>query len=279
MKLAIAGQVVASTSVDSHGEQIDLAFLKMMKEQSSPQKPLHQNHDMSKEVIGFLRNHRIERRGFNHVLLADIYTLDGSLPPWGTGFSWSALVGLSKNTSGQPDVAYYLPYPHYNDNNLLKELLDSSDKVAVGKFLQKSIDEIPIAIIVSLTLFILSPEWKNYYDNKLRKIIIDHLSTAKKLEKAHGIQSHIIQEANNPDGTSLKVVFIPNASGIDVAYNAKAMDDAMLVVHNISTTLCKRGLAPRKIHMRFDDDLKRYYTFFIETHAGELVNPNSLTTR
>lgn len=157
------GQILASTAVDGHGEQRDRSFLDDLVAAMPSRMPLNQHHDQSRPTVGSIENFRVESDGEGWVLKGDV-TFDGP-PPSSGGFSFSTteIVHHVEN----PTLALFLPWPHYRNDELLKELAGTVPGVTSGKWLKKSLEPGEVALIISGLTFFLGPMWRQVYDSKV----------------------------------------------------------------------------------------------------------------
>lgn len=173
----LVGQVLGSThggsaEGDAHGERYDRAFFEDLLRGMPSRMPLHQHHDMSLPPIGFISDFRLvpsETQPGHWNFVADVEFDESSDPPDMGGFSWSATVGVIK--PDDPRGAIFLPYPLYNDQELMSGLAALDGRLAVGKWVKKGERVALFALLVSVTNLVLGPWWKKTYDEKVHPFL------------------------------------------------------------------------------------------------------------
>jgi hypothetical protein len=90
------------------------------------------------------------------------------------GFSWSALLG-AEAASSDPDYFLYLPFPFYNNRQLVKRLLECDGDLAVGKWRKKALDSTTVAFLI----LVIKPLWDTLYKELLEKHIIRLITNLK----------------------------------------------------------------------------------------------------
>lgn len=162
MPAKIEGQILASTELDSQGEQVDKAYLEELAAKLPPRMPINQQHDMSNPTTGYVENFRVEAHGDGWALKGDV-TFEGA-PPVEGGFSYSFTDLIYRQTGSVFDL--YIPYPHYRDDGLLRELGAIRCQPSVGKWIKKSADPSDVALIVTTVgPLLLAPAWNKIYDS------------------------------------------------------------------------------------------------------------------
>ncbi|MFZ4580158.1 MAG: hypothetical protein ACOYOB_17365 [Myxococcota bacterium] len=145
--------VIASTNLDSQGERLTRLQLSRLVAHIGQRAAIHQQHDMSLPVCGYMSNPRIEQARTEpgeFELVVDIESVDDSPPPF-QGLSWSSTEPLAANCD-LPHIALYLPYPLYNDNSLVESLLVLDGEILVGKWRKKAAEPTLIALLVDLVV-------------------------------------------------------------------------------------------------------------------------------
>ncbi|MEI7683809.1 MAG: hypothetical protein WCL32_02200 [Planctomycetota bacterium] len=173
----IESQVVASTAVDSHGEQLTLKDIESLFGDSPKTMPLHQHHDFSLPVCGELTNFRIvtdPEDSKNYLLVCDAIFDDEKLETPARGFSWSATCDAMSKIA-DPEFLIYLPFPHYNDDILIDSLTQSELSPAVGKWLKKGVETWLVAIVV----ISIRPFWETVYKEFLESRVKQFLNSIR----------------------------------------------------------------------------------------------------
>jgi len=210
MPTTIHGQILASTSVDAHGEQATKEFLEELAARMPPVMPLNQHHDHARPTVGTIQNFRVEPREDGWALVADV-TFDGEPPTFG-GFSYSATELIQKNE--RSPLAAYVPFPYYRDEALLNELAEHDGGTSVGRWVKKSVELAEIALIISGMNLFLAPAWRRIYDDHLHPRLAGLATALRDSMKARGA-SRVRVEFLQPvrcqqyEGT-IELYFIPS---------------------------------------------------------------------
>lgn len=190
----IKGQPLASTNFDRQGERLTKAFLEELAQRTKGKRlPLHQQHDMSKPVPGFMENVRLEPDPENlgeWRLVADVTFDDGKIEDVIGGFSISGVEMLHRSPSASALV--YLPYPHYNDEKLVK-LLTAEPDLNVGKWIKKGAEPVGWVVLGSVIAFVLSPIWDDVYKRQIAPRIDNLLSKYLAVFHARGLGAELVQ--------------------------------------------------------------------------------------
>ena len=116
-------QIIAGTKVDLQGEKIPKHVLEGFLKNSYGKKiPLNQSHDISKPCPGYIENLNLvedENENNEWSLIGDVYCESEKLEEAMNGFSISYLE-ITHQCEGDPEILFYLPYPHYNDKEYIK---------------------------------------------------------------------------------------------------------------------------------------------------------------
>jgi len=91
------------------------------------------------------------------------------------GFSFSALVG-GESLSQNPDCCLYLPFPLYQDRELIDRLLKSYPDMAVGKWKKKSAE---MGLLCALLVFLAKPLWETVYKQCFEQSVVDLIGKLK----------------------------------------------------------------------------------------------------
>lgn len=173
----INGQVLASSSVDSQGEQLTRIDLEELLKGSPDPLPLNYLHDMGKPYCGIASNLRIEQDENNAELFylkADVEMEDGPFDAIVNsgqgGFSWSLTVKSRKNYEGEepPEIMIYLPWPCYKDEEVISRLLAFPQRTMLGKWVKKGSEPAQIALVaVPIMFFLMAPTWRRVYEREI----------------------------------------------------------------------------------------------------------------
>lgn len=170
-----------STRLDSQRERQSKETLEEIAAHMPRRFPLGQHHDMSKPYLGYMENVRVVPNAQEHgewVLIADICVETGTLDDALGGFSYGWTSNYRSNRDSA-DGAVYLPYPYYNDDELIDRLLDRAPPLQVGKWHKKAATPDPLGLIVSFVLFILAGPWQKLYDTKVHPYLMQLVGRLK----------------------------------------------------------------------------------------------------
>jgi hypothetical protein len=149
----IKDQILTSTNIDLQGEKVDLKFLEELIRISPSPILLHQHHNPILPVVGKIENLRVvndPRDTSVYFLIGDV-TIEKDVDTDFRGFSYSVTLGTHKKIVNNEDplTATYIPFPYYNQETLIDDMLDdSSSSAIVGKWIKKGTGLEPLAIIL-----------------------------------------------------------------------------------------------------------------------------------
>jgi hypothetical protein len=263
-------QTIGSTREDLHGERMSKEFLEKIAADWGRRKPLHQHHDMSKETIGYMENFRVvpdEECDGEWCLKADIYITSDNVDEAMRGFSYSYIEVVWGNKKNYKH-AIYLPYPHYNDESFITELLSSSEDLAVGKLIQKQLEPLTIGLITTSIAFLLGPEWANTYNKHVRPRIKSLFSYIPKLKKKN-ISPEFYQHVQGLKGEVFQVHYIPDRSKEIESLNDEYIYEGLKLVDKfINEDAKSRSIGVKRIKLYFDSMSSAYKLFHVEYIDG-----------
>lgn len=203
--------VLSGTMEDAHGETLTKAELEGILASMPATAVLHHHHDMSLPVVGKWANARLEPDADNPghwVLVADGEVPEGVDPSeLGKGFSIAFTAGITRN-SDRPTLALYLPFPAYNDQELIDELVNEFPDVAVGKSVKKEVNLALVGLIVTSVCFVLRPLWQHTYDELIRPHWQRALDGAKAFGR-RGLRTDVRSLVQLPGRDEVRVHLIP----------------------------------------------------------------------
>ncbi|MGD0277482.1 MAG: hypothetical protein ABSB79_15800, partial [Syntrophales bacterium] len=179
----ILNQTISGTREDSHGEKQTKEFLEKLCRVLGKRCPLYQQHDMQKNNIGYVENFRVvpdEDYPGEWLLKGDVYYTCNNVDDALKGFSYSFTV-LHEDSPNHAEYSVYIPYPYYNDQNLILYLKDKS--IAFGYWYKKAAEQINVALIVTGINLLIAPLWKQVYDETVAPHIKKILREMKPLQE------------------------------------------------------------------------------------------------
>lgn len=264
------GQCVASTSQDIHGERLTKQFLeRFCEEVSGSKQPLHDQHDMSLPVIGYVDNFRVESDPKNEgewLLIADIFINDNVPIGHYGGFSVGGGETISKPKAA--DVKMLIGYPYYNDIDLIKSL-SADGRLEIGKWIRKGGSEFEWGTIFgSLLAIVVAPVWDDIYKRKIAPRIDEVLSAYMTKLHPRGIHAQVLQVLDD-GGRLVQVLFIPSKGREAGCLNSLRVKQGLEVaVHFIRADQKSSCIGVSKIVLFFDDAVEAYRLHRVEYSDG-----------
>ena len=227
----IQGQTVGSTNPDSHGERYDRAFWEDFLSAMPARAPLHQEHDMSRPICGHMENFRLqpdpEHLGEWLVVCDVTYDDEKVVDPRAGAFSWSATVRMASNTE-DCHTFVYLPYPYYNDADLLQAILLHDDSLGVGKWLKKKLDPTEVGLIIASATLVLGPAWTAIYNNTIHPQFTRLFARCKDLLWSRGVSTDLIQACMIPhNNRRVALNFVPTRGAEEACFSQERIVEAI----------------------------------------------------
>jgi len=262
-------QVIAGTSEDLHGEKYSKEFFEELIESAPNRMPLHQHHNMSKDVLGYLENFRLVPNEDEWNVIADIFVTAETVDDSFKGFSFSTTQSMAGNLK-KPTHNIYLPYPHYNDLEFVNELVSSDSDLMIGKWIKKGFTGLELGLIATGIAVIVGPEWDIQYRNKVRPALVKLFTFLPKLN-AKEIPVDLVQHIEY--GSNLvQLYFTPDrsspeseAESFNEKYFIKAYETA---IDFLSTDSKSNSVGVERIKLYFDSYTKSYKVFHIQYLDG-----------
>ncbi|WP_027370109.1 hypothetical protein [Desulfovermiculus halophilus] len=267
----ILNQTISSTHEDSQGEKNTKEFLLALAERFGERIPLHQHHDMRLETLGYLKNFKVvpdEESSGEWLLKADVYfsceTIDEALG----GFSYSITEPISDNF----DVAkyqIYLPWPHYNNQDLIDELLSEDKDLAVGKWRKKTVDPDTVGLIYNVAIFMFAPLWTNVYNNHVAPMIKKLFSKTQNL-KSKGLSIDFIQQAGDFKGELIQIQFIPDRGNEEKCLKEQLVYEGLKKVENfLKTGPDANTVGIVRVKLMYDIFINQYRLIHVQYKSGK----------
>ncbi|MBI5773996.1 MAG: hypothetical protein HZA89_09680 [Verrucomicrobia bacterium] len=270
----IKGQIVSGTREDSQGERRSKEFLEKLASPPNKRVPLSQHHDMSKETIGYLENFRVEadpNQAGEWFLKADVFFTTDSIDEALKGFSYS-LTEVFTGNRVNPIGELHLPFPFYNDKELIKEFLSTEPAVAIGKWHKKAADGGTTALIIAVATFMLKPAWETVY----KELVEPHVKKLGELIpklKSKGLSPHFVQVLRRPTGEKFGVYFIPQHGKEEFCLSPEKIKAGIGELDRFSKSDPKvSAVGIHTARMLFDSKLQQYRIIHIQYGDGTDVN-------
>jgi hypothetical protein len=270
---SVLGQTLASTKEDSQGESSTREILVGLCASFNRRKkvPLNQKHDRSLPPVGYIENFQVIEDGAdakNWKLVGDVHFHDVGIDEALRGFSYSAnldICGLGQDKL----VGVYVPFPHYNDFNLLEDIASIGKGVVSGAWKQKCADPSAVSLLITFALFSAGPAYTNLWNNKISPAL-------KKLGERIGSEGRIelVQVAMGPSGESYGIYFLtrPGVSGFLFPEIVAGINLAESTIANDQLAQC------RSVHMvklKYSEDAAAFQLHSVEYGDGSVVNHQS----
>lgn len=267
----IKNQPVASTHMDSHGEQFTLEDLEAIVLSIPAKVPLNVDHDLSLPPCGEMSNFKVVEDPNNsghHMVICDVqYDDEKSLPNFG-GFSWSAIQDSYRN-SENPQFKIYLPLPHYRNQQLIDSILDIDQDLLVGKWIKKSSTPVTIALIV----FVLKPVWDTVYKEVFEEKVKQFLKSLQNIWPTNtpiDMSFELPIEYYSPRPTA--ILSPPRNSGVIAMLTASSGIESALDYCAIDYTYSAKKIS--RIRLSYDTSLFNYVVRTVEYSDGEYSHIN-----
>jgi len=265
-------QPILSTARDSQGETRTKEFLEDVVKRMPPRFPLGQHHDMVSPYCGHMENFRVVSASDAEeewLIIADIYLESGKISDAVGGFSYS-FTAPHRNNGADPEASIFLPFPYYNDETLIDELLNSDAPLAVGKWHKKSADAGTIALIVSFIFFALGPAWQKLYDSRVHPVLVGVIRKLKE-SAAAGLQYHYGFVVKDTAGRPANVYMIPAPQeALHLSQVAAFKRGLEVAMDFIQTDPKAKSLGLYLLKMRYNADTHEFAIFSAQFRDGSV---------
>lgn len=266
-------QTLASTNVDSQGEKLTKEFLESaLKLMGSARFPLHQHHDMSLPVLGFVEKPRVlpdpDHPG-EWKLVGDVTVEPDDLEEALGGFSISATELIIE--SDEPVALIYLPFPHYNNTELVEALAENG-YVSVGKWIKKAADPSIWMIIGSAVVLLVTPVWDDIYKQKIAPKLGEIINRCLHRTQAEGLFTELLQVVEL-NGSRVEVRLIPAKHKQAYCLRAEAIEQGMAAaIDFLSRDQKTLSVGVNRLIVYFDDTADRYKLHRAEYLDGDVIH-------
>ncbi|MDD5299604.1 MAG: hypothetical protein PHD65_03825 [Gallionella sp.] len=275
----IKRQTLSGTRLDTQGERVPKKVLDSFCAQYAGKRmPLNQNHDLRMQSPGFVENICVvedEKSPGDWSLVGDVHYDAESLEIALGGFSISYLE-IVKRGIRQDLFQVYLPFPFYNDPDLIAQLFEDG-LVSVGKWAKKHADPSTIALIGGALVFFITPVWDDIYKTKIAPRIYSFFRDKIGVLKAKNIGVNFVQYISYFD-REIQVLFIPLREQAEACFTVDCTNQAMLAVHEYLNSRDITTPCITKLFLNFDASSGRYILYRVEHEDGSIIAPTSQFT-
>jgi hypothetical protein len=267
----ITDQTLAGTNLDTQGERLSKAFLDQFCEQATNTRfPVHQQHDMLKPVAGYIENVRVVPDGENSGewrLIGDVSLDTGKIEDVLGGFSISGIEMLRCSPSATALI--YLPFPYYNDHDLIQELFNDPD-LNVGKWIKKSAEPVTWVVLGSVIAFAITPIWDDVYKRKIAPRIDELLNKYLSFFQEKGLTSELVQILLFQN-EKVEVRLIPIKGKEAICFRSKCVLDGLAkVVAHLSNDSKANDVGVKRIVLYYNVTIMAFSLHRIEYADGAI---------
>jgi hypothetical protein len=269
----IKAQRLASTFTDSNGDRRDKRFLEEWVAGMPPRFPFGQHHDAALPTIGYIENFRLEE-DLEHLgewfVVGDVSVEDD--------FDWSKHGGFSyaiaeiARTQPNGEGVLYVPYPFYRDEQAIEEILSYDSQLDAGRWIKKGADVQPITLLVTFTLWLLTPVWKKAFDEKVWPFL-ERVSANYRKGRFKDMPFDYGSIAIGRNGEEVHVQFIPDRRNCEQTFTKelvkKGLEKAIKVIAED-----KRGatVSMKLIKLYYHNQREGYRVTSIQYADGQETN-------
>jgi hypothetical protein len=266
-------QPLASTNLDSQGERLSVIFLRQFYERMVGRRfPVHQQHDMSKRVAGYIENVRLvadRRNSGEWQLIGDVFVECGTINDILGGFSISGTEVLFCPEAASALI--YLPFPHYNDSEFIAELL-SDPELTVGKWIKKEAIPLGWVMLGSVIAFAITPVWDDVYKRKIAPRIDKLIERLLPRFQEKGLKIELVQIVLFL-GAEVEVRIIPSANSNSSSLRSEGVHGGLKVVVDFLETDQKSNIVGvSRVVIFHDDSIPAYRLHRVEYADGDVVH-------
>lgn len=236
--------------------------------------PLHQHHDMLQKTLGYMENfhlmpHTSEKDEW--FVIADVYITSDDIDEALKGFSYSVLETIGGNTTN-PLYYIHIPYPMYNDEKFIQELINTEEKLLVGRWVKKALDPTTIGLIGTGLVLLISPEWDIQYKTRIRPAMEELFKFIPKLID-NGISPDLVQHIKGNLDEQVQLYFVPQRENIIESYSEELIYNAINDVKDFLYNDPKsHTIGVQRVKFYLDSNLNKYTLFHVQYLDGEDIN-------
>lgn len=268
----IRNQILASTQLDSQGErQTKESLLSLCESFKKKQRlPLNQQHDMNLDSVGYIENFRVvpsDNEEKEWSLIGDVYFHDVELDEALKGFSYSITEDMQGDSS-EKEIGIYLPYPFYQNEDVLKALAATGDGIVSGAWRKKAADPGTVSLVVSFVLFVAAPAYTNFWNRNISPLLnelLSNLKSGKSIEYAQVSKGHL--------GETYGIYFVP-PRGTDSEYLTLSliMDGIRAAQNHVEGDNLAKNKGVHLVKLVYSNDHSAYQLKSVEYNDGSIVN-------
>jgi hypothetical protein len=264
-------QRLGGTHVDSQGEKLPKVFFqRFCKQLENKRIPLHQQHEMAKKTVGFIENLRLvpDTEIINEwCLIGDVTIEDGGIEEVLRGFSISGVEELRKSPTATALI--YLPFPHYNNKQLVDELCSDKD-LTIGKWIKKEASPTAWVLLGSIIAFAVTPIWDDVYKRKIAPRLDELIKKYREPLNEKGISVELMQIILFK-GAEIEVRIIPTKVNQAVSLQIEIVQAGLeKVVEFLQSDAKANNIGINRIIIFYDESKSSYVLHRIEYLNGEV---------
>lgn len=267
----IANQILGGTREDSQGERLSKDFLQRYCDYVGDGRiPLHQQHDLSKHVAGYIENVRLvpdPEIPSEWRIVGDVYLETGRIEDALGGFSISGMEMI--RASDTATALVYIPYPHYNDAELIG-ILSNDPNLNVGKWIKKAAEPVSWVVLGSVIAFAITPIWDDIYKRKIAPRIDNLLEKYQETFKKKGLRPELAQLVIFRDA-EVEVRIIPNKENNYECLKSDYVEQGLREVISFLENDKKAGVVGvKRIVIFYNSGRSKYYLHRVEYGGGDV---------
>lgn len=202
-------------------------------------------------------------------MIGDVYVDEGPLEDVLGGFSISGV-----ETIQRPEEAIallYLPFPHYNDEDLLAQVLGNS-ALGVGKWIKKGAEPLSWALLGGVIVFAITPIWEDVYKRKIAPRIDELIARLVPALRKKGLATELVQIVVFKQA-EVEVRIIPVQGREEICLHSAMVEQGLReVVAFLTTDTTAQAVGVKRVVIFFDEVPGAYKLHRIEYADGRVVH-------
>lgn len=261
-------QILSGTGPDIYGETLSKAFLERACEHFRGRlAPVNREHGYDHPALGYIENLRVVPAADSNEwhLIGDVTVRLGDLSAILGGFSISGVEPIITSPAAEGTVL--LPYPHYNDTNLIDEIA-SDPTLSIQKWIKRSADATTWALIGAAVTFAITPVWDDVYKRLVAPRIDNLVNSLLEKLRAKGLSSQLVQLVSYR-GNNIEIRFIPDNKQEHRCLASPVIGRGIKsVVAFLDTDAKAKTMGIERAVLYFDPDADDYVIHRIEYNDG-----------